>query len=460
MCIMRKIFSFILISFFFIWLGVASVQRVSAEPITARPAYDFVNSVGLATHFDWGPSPYAARFSEVKAALKELGVRHIRQPVGNTASAARLRSLYAELGVKLIAIMDARNGSGSSQQLNPGGIAALLNSAKTTVNPNMIVAIEGPNEWNRTEALYGRTTWPEELRNYQAQLFQRVKADPVLGAKPVVAPSLSDPMSPGQYAKLGNMEAWTDRANAHVYPNWLPFEQKFSQVLPYVRLAYPTQRSWVTETAWHTAYNSGAQFIDEATRAKYIGRAMAHYATNPQLERAYYYQLVDDTANPAYTINNKHMGLMTNNLQRNPAFYALRNTLAIMCDAPLQFSPESLDINLSGNLTDVRTALFQHNNHSFFLLIWREQPGFYKGKPVVNSPQPITISVGPTILWARYYRPTGPEIDLAGAFYRRTAFYVFSNFTYPIDDSLTIFELIPYARPAREMNSSCDFRPV
>ncbi|QLH40799.1 MAG: hypothetical protein HWD60_20225 [Defluviicoccus sp.] len=174
-----------------------------------------------------GAKPYAAQFSTVKAALQEVGVRYIRQPVGNAASAARLQSLNTELGVKMIAIIDARTGSGSTQKLNPGGIAALLNAAKTTVNPNMIVAIEGPNEWNMMERLYGSTTWPQELRTYQAQLFQQVHADAVLSSKPVVAPSLSDPMSPGQYSKLGNMEAWTDNANAHVYPNWLPFAQNF-----------------------------------------------------------------------------------------------------------------------------------------------------------------------------------------------------------------------------------------
>ena len=460
MRIISTICRLISISSLSIWLVVPTTQPSTAAPVTAMPAHDFVNSVGLATHFDWGPSPYAAQFNTVKAALQEVGVRHIRQPVGNTASAARLQSLNTELGVKMIAIIDARTGSGSTQKLNPGGIAALLNAAKTTVNPNMIVAIEGPNEWNMMERLYGSTTWPQELRTYQAQLFQQVRADAVLSSKPVVAPSLSDPMSPGQYSKLGNMEAWTDNANAHVYPNWLPFEQKFSDVLAYVRLAYPTQRSWVTETAWHTAYNSGAQFIDEATRVKYLGREMAHYATNQQLVRAFYYQLLDDTDEPAFTVNNKHMGLMTYNLQRNPSFYAVRNTMAVMCDNPLTFAPQSLDFSLSGNLTDVRTALFQNNNRAFYLLIWLEKRGFYQGEPIINAPQTVTVSLPTATMHMRRYRPTGPDINLSWAYFPTDVTHNVSSFTFPIDDSLTVFELIPSGATARPFNSSCSFQPT
>ncbi len=90
--------------------------------------------------------------------------------------------------------------------------------------------------------------------------------------------------------------------------------------------------------------------------------------------------------------------------------------------------------------------------------MWREQRGFYKGEPIVNTAQPITVSVSSTIVWGRRYRPTGPDNLAEG--YRTVGFPVASNFTFPIDDSLTIFELIPSGRPALKMNSSCDFRPV
>ncbi len=36
-----------------------------AEPVRARPAYDFVNSVGVAGHFFWTGSNYQTRFPQL-----------------------------------------------------------------------------------------------------------------------------------------------------------------------------------------------------------------------------------------------------------------------------------------------------------------------------------------------------------------------------------------------------------
>ena len=77
----------------------------------------------------------------------------------------------------------------------------------------------------------------------------------------------------------------TDRGSAHIYPNWLPLAQKVRDVLPTTKSAVPGQRVWITETGWHTAFNSGAQYVSHDTVVKYLGRALAEFAGNDEIER-------------------------------------------------------------------------------------------------------------------------------------------------------------------------------
>lgn len=452
------------ISFWAIFLcmffSIAAPAPAGAGPVTAMPAHGMVNAVGVATHFDWGPNVYATRFDELRTALGDLGVRHIRQSPGNASGAARLRTLHDTLGVKVTAVIDARVGTGSAERLDPAGIATLLGNLKAQLNIDMVAALEGPNEWNLTERLYGRTTWAQELRSYQAELHRQAKADPQLAGKPLLAPSLADPMAAGQYAKLGNIEAWTDRGNAHVYPNWLPFEQKFNAVLDYARVSVPSQKFWVTETGWHTAYNSGGQYVDEATKMKYLGRAMATYASHPDLQRAFYYQLVDDENNPSLTQNNKHMGLIAHDLTRKLGFYAIRNTMAVMCDDPLTFTPQSLNYALSGDLADVRSLLFQKNNRAFYLIVWIERRGFYKGAPEFVPPRKVTLQLDRAFPTMRRYRPTDPSGNPQWAFRPKVTQTGRAEFAFDVQDNIAILELVPPGVATPPVNSGrCSFRP-
>ena len=50
------------------------------------PAFAVVDRIGVQTHLTWGDSPYASRFAEVKSALGELGVRYVRDRIGNVTA--------------------------------------------------------------------------------------------------------------------------------------------------------------------------------------------------------------------------------------------------------------------------------------------------------------------------------------------------------------------------------------
>jgi hypothetical protein len=173
---------------------IANSSAVRADNVRAEPAFRFVDSAGVATHFGWGGSVYRRRYSEVKEALAELGIRHIRDQVSTDWAVPAFRDLHDSLGVRVTAVVDARHGSRAQQRLEPDRIAGEVSRLRSLLGAHAIAAIEGPNEINNLERLYGYRGWPEDLKSYQSALYRHVSADNALDAVPVVAPTLADPI--------------------------------------------------------------------------------------------------------------------------------------------------------------------------------------------------------------------------------------------------------------------------
>ena len=65
----------------------------ASADIPARRAYDFVDSVGVCVHFGWRNTAYEDAYDEVKRALGDLGIRHLRQRPGSPLTIRRLVDL-------------------------------------------------------------------------------------------------------------------------------------------------------------------------------------------------------------------------------------------------------------------------------------------------------------------------------------------------------------------------------
>jgi hypothetical protein len=431
-----------------------------AAPVRARPAHDFVNSMGVATHFAWAPSPYRRQYAQTKAALGELGIRHIREQVGNASAAATFRDLFNSYGVKLCAVVDGRRGTGPNARLDHSQIQPLLDRAKNLIGVRALKGIEGPNEYNILERAYGYRNWPAELRAYQAELNRRVKADPALRHLPVIAPSLADPMRPGYAAALGNLSASIDRGNAHVYPNWLPWDQKMKDVMPFARMLARTEAMWVTETGWHSAINSGTHWVSEDVQVKYLPRAMASFVAAPSVERAYIYQLVDPKHDPGRRTTTAQFGLIDYGFRRKPTFYAVRNMMHIMCDNPLNVAPQTLSYSLSGNMADVRTQLFQKRNGSFYLMMWAEKQSWRQGRALINPPQAVRIRFEQAISQVRAYRPSDQSGGIANSNLPKQTYARPGAIDLTVGDAVTVLEIVPAGRPVPPVATRCDFTAI
>lgn len=144
------------------------------QPLQARQADLFVESVGVNVHLHYYDTAYTDFEGKVLPSLRDLGVRHIRDgvcPVADGLKPGRLQTLFTELGVRATLIADPRCES----------VAEAFTHVYSTLGVGLLAALEGPNEYDRS----GAGDWLTELRGYQAGLHAVFKSDPATAAVPL-----------------------------------------------------------------------------------------------------------------------------------------------------------------------------------------------------------------------------------------------------------------------------------
>ena len=190
--------------------GLVHTVLVRAYPLLARSADEFAESVGVNVH---AHTLYEKHHTAVKAKLKELGVRHVRD--GSDANSCRYAAeFFSELGIKTTFITGRRVGGKVEYKspLDPAKIDDELAQIKNTALA-AAAAIEGPNEYDLFHD-ERETDWSGKLRTYQRELYGKVKGDAHLRTLPVVAPSLT---SEAAYQAVGSLDEWIDLSCLHLY---------------------------------------------------------------------------------------------------------------------------------------------------------------------------------------------------------------------------------------------------
>lgn len=440
-----------------------SANPARAGAVPAQPAHNFVNSVGVGTFFGWDNSPYRIRYGQVKARLAELGIKHIRDNVTGQPAASLFRDLHSSLGVRLLALVDLRTGSGANQRLDASKVKAHLTSIKNMLGTAPLIGLEGPNEPNMLERLYGYKGWPNDARRFQTVLHSAVRADPAFAGKVLVQPSLGGPNSEFYYSRMGNYTGIADVGNLHIYPNWSPWEPIAHREYTSARPTMPGHAFWATESGWHSAIYSNAQFLSRFNMLRYWPRALAGFNTYASIKKGYIFDLVDREYDPGKTKVHYNYGLIDYTGNVKPAFYAVRNMMHVMCDNPLRSAAGSLRYSLSGNLANVRTHLYKKNNGAFYLLAWVEKPGIQglspsRSRDIINPPQAVTMKFEQGVSLVRRYEPGDPYGDVTRANNPMESFNNPRSLNLSVRDSLIVLEIVPagVAKPA--VSKSCNFR--
>ncbi len=157
--------------------GAAHAQTPKPAPTTARPAADFLSSIGANSAI----SRRGETLAKTAEAASYMGLGWIRTGYESDIPVADLIALHKQTGVRF------------SYGLGSGGtnLTRLLDGARQLAQADALVALEGPNEPNNWGVTYqgemggGKNPSWLAVAKLQRDLYQAVKSDPVLKRYPV-----------------------------------------------------------------------------------------------------------------------------------------------------------------------------------------------------------------------------------------------------------------------------------
>lgn len=344
-----------------------SPDREVGEPVRARPAGGFLDSVGVNVHLTYYDTAYA-RFDEWVARLEELGVRHIRDglTIGDDMFVDRLSGL-AERGWRASLITSAEQG--------PAEASVALAAGPLR---DVVETLEAPNEPDL------EADWEAPLRAYLPELRRAI--DERLGTSvPLLGPSFVDDDSREQLADTAGL---AQLQNIHPYPGG-------EQPLPPEDLPAAAGRVMATETGYHNALPSqeGQPPVSEQAAAVYIPRLLAeNYSAG--IPRTFLYELLDEKPDPTLADSEQHFGLLRQDLSPKPAFLALRDLLRFVADSPGE--GDGRDVRTKDSGEELERLLLERDDGSSVLLLWRRLSVWDTGAraPVESTPAPVQLRFG------------------------------------------------------------------
>ena len=380
-------------------LLISAVRSVQAAPENARRSDDFVDSIGVNTHLYYDSSVYYQKYSSlIKPKLLELGVRHIRDGGVRNLNGYmdRLRELEKS-GIRSTLICDMRD-------ITPQAVVSLIKELGTNVVEN----IQGPTEYN----LSGDGNWVNNLRNYQQQLYQSVKADSVTKNVQIYGPVLSGESG---YAAIGDLSAYVDYGTMNNYYSgrnpgiWGWGSDNYGSLDWNVRMAKkasPSKQIVTTETGYHSVVGTGDghKGVPEDVSAKYLPRLFLEHF-NYGIPRTFVYEFIDVYYDPNSLYNN--FGLLRNDGSERPAFGAIKNLIGLLKDPGTNFTPSSLDYSLGGDTNNIHHTLLQKQDGRFYLILWQEVSSFeVDKKQAINVySQKVTLTLNTPVSKATIYVP-------------------------------------------------------
>jgi hypothetical protein len=362
---------------------------LAATPLVAQQqaasASDFLDSVGVNTHFSYTDTTYYLQTAKTIAAIQALGIHHVRDGLAYGWVPPHLYAIYAQLAQAGIhpelVTPNPAHGGPSAQDLE-----------RLLPNYPGLDALEAPNEYDQAKD----PNWAADLRAYLPTLAQ-VGHDAGI---PIIGPSLTQTDS---YPKLGDVAADETYSNLHAYwggrnpetGGWGPPDAQnhiygsFAYDFDQMNITGPRKPVFMTETGYVVTDVPKVNQISEAVEAIYEPRLLLH-AWNLGVRRTYIYELMDDPSSPP------GIGLMHSDGTPRPAYTAVATLMHLLSDTPGARSPGKLAYTLQGNTGGLETTLLQKQDGSFWLALWN--PGcIYEVNRLQSTPiapRTVTISVG------------------------------------------------------------------
>jgi len=383
-----------------------TVPTAGMTTVTASRSAALQDMEGVNTHSSYGNTPYA-NYPQTESLLVNLGIKHVRDPLAYNPNVPRTdqysyyNSLKANgIGVDLVI----------SRDTSTADLAARLN-AVATYFPNAVDAVESPNEANLTPGL---TNWAALDVTYLKSMYALAKADPALRNVTVLGPSLANFLAlqnhDSGFLALGNLSATLDAGNLHVYPGGRTPTWNMDLSKAAENLVAPNKPLWVTEAGYHDAVNNTGNYsASDAAIATYLPRLFLEWFQRGAT-RVNIYQLYDQITDPGNTNYQAHFGLVDNNGNPKPQYYAIQNMNRLLADTGTAFTPGSLTYSISSGTTKVSSVLLQKSNGQFQLFLWQDASVSNITTPTPTATPvpatPVTVTFRSPVSSITEYRPS------------------------------------------------------
>lgn len=355
--------------------GLAGGPVLARSGLTIRRAEDFVDSVGINTHFGHLGTPYADRFELCAESLARLGIRHLRDDViwGRENPPIQFEAIrtLAGRGHRFSLIFYDPNGPGppTPPERLPE-IAAMSGGG--------LAIVEGSNE---PPLLSKRAAFPARSAGHQRALARIARSDVRLAGIKVAGPSYIF----GNIALAQDLSAAVDYGNAHAYPGMEHPETggpgSLKGFVAAVRPVFGPAPVLVTENGYHTALATagGHLPVSEGIRARYLPR-MLLWGHLSGVARTYLYELVSSfdrgDADPE-----SRFGLLTHDGRETAGFAAVRNLMALFrgTGAARPEDGAAVSVDLDGAAEGLQAAAFRRPDGTILVPVWLGVPGWDPG---------------------------------------------------------------------------------
>jgi hypothetical protein len=351
-------------------LTLPLVGHAEAPGMQAHAAERLVDSIGVNIHAWPGYSYVSGRNWQtiILPALRDLGVRHLRDGLGTDLKLVGRHAELVESGFRLTLI--------TNPQTSPG---LQLGTTLSRIGLKGVAMLEGVNE---PDGSWGQSPGQnaEMAVFHQRELYAYARPRNI----PVAASALIDA---GQAPKFQGQAQYADYGNCHPYPGGRLPETGGWGDHGYGSIQYARDRLALavagdgkpyvaTEAGYNNAVSARAKAAggnhgcSEAVAAAYEPRLFLHYL-NTGVWRTFHYELFNQAANPDDAEAN--FGWVRHDGSRKPAFLAMQRLISILSDPGPSFQPGRLALSLGGETDQVMSCLLQKRDRSWYLALWVAQ---------------------------------------------------------------------------------------
>ena len=328
-----------------------------------------MNSLGINTNAGAYTDTYT-NSSLIISSLDYLGISHVRDSYSAIGHANAVIDALANAGISLdFRVSYSLPGSGSS------GLASYVTSLAefVTEHPGALSSIEGINEANLNSFSYNGLTSLEGASAFQEALYTAVKANGTLSDVTVVNFSIGY-QTDVTNAVVGDMSAYSDAANAHVYVQTGALaDGQIEQDLALAKDISTNDPVIVTETGYTTLSSTTGIGVNEDAQAKLVLSNLL-LAYEDGSSATYLYELFDSPSSVSRGDKEASFGLFNADGTPKEAAVALHNLTTILSHGDNGSAHTGGDLNytLSNAPSNTHTMLMNKSGGVSDLVVWAD----------------------------------------------------------------------------------------